>query len=439
VPRKTPLESWIAGKIGLSSGELTRRKVAEYQLDKLRETIRWVRTQSPFYARHLSAFSETQVTSLDDFRRLPLTDASDLRENGLRLLCVSLGDINRVVTLDSSGTSGDPKRVFFTAEDQQLTVDFFQAGMSTLVNPGESVLIALPGNRQGTVGDLLATALRRLGARPIAHGLVSDPAATVEIMKREQVECVVGVPIQILSLVRCGGPFADVPSRHLKRVLLCSDHVADSVACEIKKVWDCEVFEHYGMTEMGLGGGVDCEAHSGYHLREADLYFEVVDVNTGAPAAAGQLGEIVFTTLTRRGMPFVRYRTGDISRFLPERCPCGTVLQRLDRVRMRKGGRVRVGPDSEITMATLDEALFGVQRLKEFTATVVHGRPSTLIVTAVAFRQDDLRQATVHEALDRVPAIHSAEQSGDLEVVVKVADSELPVCIGKRKIVEQLA
>src|SRR6266536_362816 len=140
-------------------------------------------------------------------------------------------------------------------------------------------------------------------------------------MRREQVDCVVGIPAQILSLVRCRGPFADVPSRRLKRVLLCSDHVPERIVQEIKREWACEVFEHYGMTEMGLGGGVDCEAHCGYHVREADLYLEIVDIDTGRPVPAGRFGEIVFTTLTRRGMPFIRYRTGDISRFLPGVCP----------------------------------------------------------------------------------------------------------------------
>ena len=437
--RKTPLESWIAGKIGVSSDVLKRQQIAEYQLGKLRETIRYARTQSPFYARHLDGVSEGLLTSLEDLQHLPFTDAGNIRENGVQLLCVSQGDINRVVTLDSSGTSGEPKRVFFTAEDQELTVDFFHAGMATLVQPGESVLIALPGNRPGSVGDLLATALRRLGARPIPHGLVSDPAATIEIMRREQVECVVGLPVQILSLVRCRGPFANVPSRFLKRVLLCSDHVPERIVQEIKHEWECEVFEHYGMTEMGLGGGVDCEAHSGYHVREADLYFEIVDVDTGEPMPAGQSGEIVFTTLTRRGMPLIRYRTGDISRLLPETCPCGSVLRRLDRIRLRKGGRISLGSNSRITIADLDEALFGLPRLKEFTASVVHGNPSTLIVTAVPFRDGDVRQETVRALLDTVPTIRSAEQSRELQVVIKISESDFPLCAGKRKIMEQVA
>ena len=95
------------------------------------------------------------------------------------------------------------------------------------------------------------------------------------------------------------------------------------------------MYNHYGTTEMGLGGGVDCAAHAGLHLREADLLFEIVDPASGAPLAAGEEGEIVFTTLTREAMPLVRYRTGDLGRFAVEPCPCGSSLRLLAPVRER--------------------------------------------------------------------------------------------------------
>ena len=81
----------------------------------------------------------------------------------------------------------------------------------------------------------------------------------------------------------------------------------------------------------------------GYHLREADLYFELIQPETGEPVAEGEQGELVFTTLTRQGMPLIRYRTGDISRWIPGSCPCGTVLKTLDCVKDRLTGQVIIG------------------------------------------------------------------------------------------------
>ncbi|HVN20735.1 MAG TPA: AMP-binding protein [Dongiaceae bacterium] len=429
---KTPLESWIARKIGLGGSTVTREKISHYQLQKVRETLRWARSHSPFYKQRFSAFSENFPASFAHFASMPFTDPDDLQEQGLQFLCVPQGDIDRVVTLESSGTSGAPKRVFFTADDKELTVDFFRVGMSQLLKSGESVLIALPFVRPGSVGDLLAIAVRRLGARPVLCGPITAAAETVEVMQREQVECAVGLPVQILSLVRASG--RDVPSRFLNTVLLCSDYVPDSIVHTIQSSWQCEVFEHYGMTEMGLGGGVDCAAHAGYHLREADLYLEIVDPESGAPLPAGEAGEIVVTTLTRRGMPFIRYRTGDLSRLRPESCPCGTVLQRLDRVRGRKTGRIAVGTHKEITMATLDDVLFGLPEVNDFSAAVDGGKPSKLIITVYGSGREEDLPRKAREALGRVPEIHLAERSEELQLVVNAAKGAASSFNNKRRI-----
>ena len=93
----------------------------------------------------------------------------------------------------------------------------------------------------------------------------------------------------------------------LKSVLLTTDYVPEAIVEFVERLWRCTVYNHYGMTEMGLGGGVECQARRGYHLREADLYFEIVNPQTEMPVVEGETGEVVFTTLTRRGMPLIRY------------------------------------------------------------------------------------------------------------------------------------
>jgi phenylacetate-coenzyme A ligase PaaK-like adenylate-forming protein len=112
------------------------------------------------------------------------------------------------------------------------------------------------------------------------------------------------------------------------------------------------------MTEMGFGGGVECEARSGCHLREADLHFEIVDPRSGTPVPEGTSGEIVFTTLMRRAMPLIRYRTGDVGRMIPEPCGCGTVLKTLEKVRVRMSSVRRLRSGGLLSMADLDEVLF---------------------------------------------------------------------------------
>jgi phenylacetate-coenzyme A ligase PaaK-like adenylate-forming protein len=93
---------------------------------------------------------------------------------------------------------------------------------------------------------------------------------------------------------------ASMGKGRVESVLLTSDYAPRAITETLERVWGCRVFSHYGMTEMGLGGGVECEALDGYHLREADLYFEVIDHETKEACPDGRVGEVVFTTLTRR-------------------------------------------------------------------------------------------------------------------------------------------
>ncbi len=142
----TPLEPWIAHKIG-ATGALTRDALTAYQLAALNETLAWVRARSPFYRERLADAPPT-LAALEDLPALPFTTADDIQTEPLRFVCVSQSEISRVVTLDTSGTTGHSKRLYFTADDQALTVDFFQAGMSTFTRPGDRVLILLRGPRR---------------------------------------------------------------------------------------------------------------------------------------------------------------------------------------------------------------------------------------------------------------------------------------------------
>jgi phenylacetate-coenzyme A ligase PaaK-like adenylate-forming protein len=417
---KLPLEIMAANKIGVGGPDLTREQINQYQLKKLRATIRLAFQRSPFYRKLLQGVAEPELTCLADLRRLPFTAADDIRRHGLQFLCASQDDISRVVTLDSSGTTGAAKRLFFTPTDQYLTIDFFQYGMAALTEPGDKVLILLPGERPGSVGDLLAKALERLGARPILYGIVRSLPETLAVIEREKVDSLVGIPTQVLALAR----YADARgtgSIRLKNMLLSTDHVPDVIAAELRRLWGCNVFEHYGMTEMGLGGGTACAFQAGYHLHEADFYFEIIDPATGEAVPEGQEGEVVVTTLSRKGMPLVRYRTGDISRILSGPCGCGSVLRRLERITRRRDGGVSLGDCGQFTLADLDEAIFAVEGVINFTAAVDNDDGATrLIISAVALDKHDKVEQDVYNALDNVSTIHFARQAGKLTVSVEV-------------------
>ncbi|AFM00927.1 coenzyme F390 synthetase [Desulfitobacterium dehalogenans ATCC 51507] len=439
-PEKTPLESWIGRKItGSSSGILASEGLKEYQLNKLGETLDYVREKSSFYQRHLGKTDYT-LTHLEDMAKLPFTTADDLRRFGQEMICVKPSDIHRIVTLQTSGTTGQPKRVFFTEEDQELTLDFFHQGMLTMVKHGDRVLILLPGRVPGSVGELLQRSLARAGAEGLAHGPVCNPQAALEHMIQDGVNVLVGIPTQILTLARVQKKM-QVPIPPLRSVLLTTDYVPHSIVRELVKVWGCQVFNHYGMTEMGLGGGVDCQGFNGYHLREADLYFEIIDPSTSRPVQEGQSGEVVFTTLTRTGMPLIRYRTGDYSRFILEACPCGTVLRNLERVRSRD--RVDLGAGKILSMADLDEAIFALDGVLNFSAVIAGecGKKILAIEVLMDGAVSERAKKMMLQAIETYPIIQSVLSSGQTQLALtfntNTAAYSSEKGTGKRMILDQ--
>ncbi|MGC9224575.1 MAG: DVU_1553 family AMP-dependent CoA ligase [Terracidiphilus sp.] len=429
-----PLDLWASRRLGIEAAGLTHDAIVACQLRALQQTVAWARRGSLFYARHLAALPESWPHSLDDFAAAPLTNQADVAERGHQFLCVPQSEISRIVSIESSGTSGLRKRIFFTAEDQGLALDFFAGGVAAMAAAGDRMFIALPGEREGSVGFQLARGIARAGVVPIPHGLVVDPAAALRRMDEERATLLIGLPTQVLALTLERGDLARRVFRRLHTIVLCSDHIPQSLAERIRCSTGCRIYEHYGSTEMGLGGGIDCLAHTGYHLREADLYFEIGSPQTGLPLPEGEPGEVVFTTLNRTGMPLIRYRTGDLSRFVPGPCDCGSPLRRLERVRGRTGNAVRLGPSGAITIADLDEILFAIPAVHDFTAALAPGSPRQLLVRLCAPHEPEAAVDEAERALHMQPAIRSACAAGVLWLGVSSQRLPFPAAGAKRTI-----
>lgn len=436
----TPLEPWIKQKIGSSaSGAVLRKDLDLWQLRRLRETVDYARSRSPFYGRLLDGIEGSDLHELRDLSALPFTTSADIQENDLRFLCVSRDEISRVVTLNTSGTTARAKRIHFTEDDLELTTDLFHHGMNALVNPGGKVLILMPGEQHGSIGDLMVKALRRMDVEGVPHGIVRDEAKAISEITGKGINCLIGIPVQILGLVRHRDAAA-ITKGMIRSVLLSADYVPTAIVREIKDAWGSAVFNHYGMTEMGLGAAVDCQALAGYHIREADLLFEVVDPDTGQPVPEGVTGEVVFTTLTRKGMPLIRYRTGDLSRFIPEPCPCGTVLKRLEWVRGRLEGGVRLGGGYVLTVADLDETLFQLPGLLNFQIEI-KGDMGSGVLQATLYTGDAHRTDLRRDALGmlkNIPSVRAAVDAGFLTVPPVWTSAENWISTGsiKRKIID---
>ena len=328
-----------------------------WQAAKLAETLQWAAERSPWYKRlfrdlpvkELCRALKTGADPEEVLPALPFTTADDLAADSDSFLAVSHSEIDGVVTVPTSGTSGAAKRIRATADDQQETVEFFEYGMRFLVEPGQArVALAMSPARPGNVADLLGRALSKWGIPFMAFGFApEDQASFAEwagAVSGWRPSCLVGVPAQMLRLTR----FSPLALTELETILLSGDVAGPELVSFLERAFKAKVFRHYGATETGLGGAVECRERVWPHLRD-DLLVETID-SLGNPLCGSEAaGEIVVTTLTRRAMPLLRYRSGDEGALLAAPCACGSVLPRLrtfgrlaDRFTLPDGRRLRL-------------------------------------------------------------------------------------------------
>ncbi len=361
----SPVETWVMQETGLC-GNPTAGSLLAWQMERLREQIRYAKDRGEFYGRRLAGIDVGRILCVSDLSRIPFTVAEDLRGSPTSFLCVSQRDVSRVTTLSTSGSTGRRKRVFFTDRDLERTEAFFACGMSTMVQQGQRVAVLMSTKAPNGIGDLLQRGLARIGVSSTIHGNVRDVSSALEAAA--EADCLVGVPAEINYLCRTDD------SLRPKAVLLSTDYVPESVIRNIQDSWRTQVYAHYGMTEIGFGGGVQCEAREGYHLRHADFLIEIVDPVSGAQIPGGQLGEVVLTTLRNEAMPLIRYRTGDLARMMESPCACGGILTRLGKVSGRLEGFDGAKPWSEVGISRLDEAMFSIPSVRNYRVALRKGR-----------------------------------------------------------------
>ena len=422
-----------------------------WRISKLAETIEWAAVKSYWYrhllkdidVRTIVAALRASVSQNDGPRKaaailagLPFTVQEDLAADSDIFLAVGHSEVEGIISVPTSGTSGPAKRIRSTSGDMEETIAFFQYGMRFLINPGrDRVALAMSPARPGNVGDLLGRALERIGGVPfLAHGFVPE-GLTAETRWLEELAawaptCLVGVPPQLLALSR----HSQAGWLNLKSILLSGDVADDNLVAELEGNFSgCRVFRHYGLTETGLGGAVECGERDWPHLRD-DLWVEIVDAEGRVIAEPGESGEIVITPLARRGLPLLRYRTGDEGLIMSAPCPCGSLMPRLktigrlsDRL-ILPGGRILRVNDFEAPLLTLPF-------VRDYDLRLHSGSPGglTIILTVT----DEVPGNASRIAAETVRAWLGRDLNG-LPLSIELADKEtsLKASGGKRRLLK---
>ena len=309
----------------------------------LKHAIDYAAANSPFYKKIFSEnnINTDNITSIEDFQKLPFSDKYDLRDAyPLGLQAVPDEEVVRIHS--SSGTTGNPVIIPYTKQDvEDWATMFARCYEFAGITKSDRIQIT-PGYGLWTAGIGFQAGCEKLGAMAIPIG----PGNT-----EKQIQML----IDLKSTVLCStSSYAlllaeEIGNRGLKskialrRGVIGSERWGERIRQRISDGLDIDLFDIYGLTEVyGPGIAIDCEKHEGMHYWNDFMYFEIIDPKTGEVLPDGEFGELVITTLRKAAAPLIRYRTHDLTRIIPHRCSCGREYPMIDRISGRTDDMIKV-------------------------------------------------------------------------------------------------
>ena len=335
-----PLEQWGLAKIRndiknskelkelFGNQELDRELINEYKLFRFRELMGYVMENSPYYKElyEKTGINPSQITKYEDLKNLPLTEQKQLADHPYHFLCVSRREIVREFT--SSGTTNMLKRMAYTQHELLEIVDSVISGlkMAGMDAKDDTLQIMYPTiTATWDPGLVLSKACALSGYSSVINDSL-DADEQIKTMRESGTTIIIGTSSFLYELSKAARELIQPGELGIKRIICSSEPLIPSMRKEIEEVWGCKTLRQWGMTELGLANAIECTEQDGFHLNNPDFLVEIIDPKTGKQLLPGEEGELVVTTLRRRCMPLIRYRTRDITTLIDEPCTCGACL-----------------------------------------------------------------------------------------------------------------
>ena len=323
---------------------MSRQELEDLQLKKLKHQVQYCMDNVPFYHDRLTKVGVTadKIKTLSDIQYIPYTTKADIRDNyPYGLFAVPMKEIVRIHA--SSGTTGKPTVVGYTRHDLDIwsdTVARFCAAVG--VNDSDVAQISFGyGLFTGALG--LHYGLEKLGCSviPISSGNTQKQAM---ILKDFGTTVLISTPSYAMYMSEvaheCGITNDDLK---LRIGLFGSEGCTDALRDKIEKGFGLFSTDNYGMSELqGPGVSGECEYRCGLHFAEDHFLPEIINSETGEVLPRGEKGELVVTTLSKEGIPLLRYRTKDITRIHYEKCKCGRTHARMEKVQGRSDDMLKI-------------------------------------------------------------------------------------------------
>jgi phenylacetate-CoA ligase len=314
---------------------LPRAAIESLQLKRLQQVVQKACAAVPFYRESFARAKVTpeMIKNLDDLRRLPFTLKQDMRDNyPYGLFAVPLEEIVRIHA--SSGTTGKPTVVGYTQRDIEMWAELMaRSFVAAGANRGDIIHNAY-GYGLFTGGLGAHYGAEKLGASviPMSGGNTKKQIMIMQDFGSTVLTCTPSYSLYLAEAAAEEG--VDLRELRLRIGIFGAEPWTEEIRTEIEAKLNIKAIDIYGLSEiLGPGVAIECvEAQKGLHIWEDHFIPEIIDPTTGEVLPPGEQGELVITTITKEGIPMIRYRTRDITRLIPEPCICGRTHVRLARM-----------------------------------------------------------------------------------------------------------
>ncbi|WP_088228425.1 phenylacetate--CoA ligase [Desulfosporosinus sp. FKB] len=390
------------------------------QFDAIKKMLVKLSRVDGFYKKKFAGINLTAIQSQEDFEKLPFTDKGDLREAyPLGLQAVPDSEIVRIHS--SSGTTGTPVIIPYTKKDVADWAEIFKRCYETAGLTNLDRVHITPGYGLWTAGIGFQTGAELLGAMVIPMG-PGNTDKQIQMMKdlKSTVLCATSSYALLLAEEITKRKVKD--KIHLTKGIIGSERWGEKMRRRIANELGVQLYDIYGLTEIyGPGIAMSCDQECGMHYWDDYFYFEIINHNTGEPVPFGEIGELVITTLRKEGAPLIRYRTHDLTRFIPGECACGLKYPRIDTLIGRTDDMVKV-KGTNIFPAQIDEMLREVEGASSEYQVIIDHLNGKDIMTVFFETENEADKRVIEQNVKQ----HCKAKIGITIVPKAVAIGELP-------------
>ncbi|MBP5257840.1 MAG: phenylacetate--CoA ligase [Prevotella sp.] len=313
---------------------MDRGQLREIQSRRLAKMAEYVYHNTPFYRKKFQeiGLEPGDIQSIDDISKLPFTDKLDLRDNyPFGLAAVPMSQIVRIHA--SSGTTGKPVVVLYTRKDLAMWAEAISRAFTAYGAGKEDIFQVAYGYGLFTGGLGAHDGATNIGASviPMSSGNTQKQITLMHDFGASVLCCTPSYAMFLSEAMR-ESPWPREDFK-LRVGVFGAEPWTEKMRVKLEETMGIKAYDIYGLSEIaGPGVGYECECQNGTHLNEDYFYPEIVNPQTGEPLPEGTFGELVFTHLTKEGMPLLRYRTHDLTALHYEKCECGRTLVRMDKI-----------------------------------------------------------------------------------------------------------